>query len=238
MKIFGKELTFNGKRVYHENDKPTPAEIGAAKSDHSHDTVNKAHYLIDSNNSNNISAAYSKAGLKYSEYNWLAAWNGYELRAVNKSHFAPNANMTGASASAAGKAGLVPAPAAGAATRYLRSDGKWTVPPDTNTTYTNFVKSGSGAKAGLVPAPSTTAGTTKYLREDGTWTAPPDTKYTHPTTSGNKHIPSGGKSGQILGWSADGTAKWQDPSTSGTQVITQSTQPSGHVSGRVWVKTY
>lgn len=53
-------------------------------------------------------------------------------------------NMTGATSSAAGKAGLVPAPAAGAATRYLRSDGTWQVPPDTdtNTTYT-LTKSGS-----------------------------------------------------------------------------------------------
>lgn len=33
-------------------------------------------------------------------------------------------------------------------------------------------------------------------------------KYTHPTTAGNKHIPSGGASGQILRWSADGTAEW------------------------------
>ena len=33
-------------------------------------------------------------------------------------------------------------------------------------------------------------------------------KYAHPTTSGNKHIPSGGSSGQILRWSADGTAVW------------------------------
>ncbi len=37
-----------------------------------------------------------------------------------------------------------------------------------DTTYSNFVKSGSGAKAGLVPSPGTTAGTSKYLREDGT----------------------------------------------------------------------
>ena len=43
-------------------------------------------------------------------------------------------NMTGATTTAAGKAGLVPAPTAGAATRYLRSDGTWQVPP--NTTYT------------------------------------------------------------------------------------------------------
>ena len=33
-------------------------------------------------------------------------------------------------------------------------------------------------------------------------------KYSHPTTSGNKHIPTGGKSGQILRWSSNGTASW------------------------------
>ena len=37
-----------------------------------------------------------------------------------------------------------------------------------------------------------------------------DTIYTHPITSGNKHIPSGGSSGQILKWEEDGTAKWDD----------------------------
>lgn len=58
---------------------------------------------------------------------------------------------------------------------------------NTNTTYSNFVKSGSSAAAGLVPAPSTTAGTTKYLREDGTWQVPPDTNttYSAATTSAN-----------------------------------------------------
>ena len=35
-------------------------------------------------------------------------------------------------------------------------------------------------------------------------------KYTHPTTSGNKHIPIGGASGKILGWKADGEAQWVD----------------------------
>lgn len=33
-------------------------------------------------------------------------------------------------------------------------------------------------------------------------------KYVHPITAGNKHIPSGGANGQILRWSADGTAVW------------------------------
>ncbi len=34
--------------------------------------------------------------------------------------------------------------------------------------------------------------------------------YVHPTTAGNKHIPAGGVSGQILRWNADGEAVWGD----------------------------
>lgn len=47
---------------------------------------------------------------------------------------------------------------------------------------------------------------TKALTQKGTWET--FNNYTHPTTSGNKHVPSGGSSGQFLGWSADGTAAW------------------------------
>lgn len=32
--------------------------------------------------------------------------------------------------------------------------------------------------------------------------------YSHPTSAGNKHIPAGGQSGQILRWSGDGSATW------------------------------
>lgn len=40
------------------------------------------------------------------------------------------------------------------------------------------------------------------------------TVYTHPTTVGNKHIPSGGATNQFLGWDSDGTAKWvSNPNT-------------------------
>lgn len=107
MKLFGREFRINGFRIYHEGDKPTPAEIGAATSGHTHTA------------------------------------------------------MGAATASAAGKAGLVPAPGAGKQGQYLRGDGTWNTP------------------------------------------------YTHPTTSGYKHIPSGGASGQVLGYSAAGTAAWK-----------------------------
>lgn len=47
--------------------------------------------------------------------------------------------------------------------------------------------------------------------------------YVHPTTSGNIHIPSGGSSGQILRWSADGTAVWGDDNNTTYSDATQST---------------
>lgn len=55
---------------------------------------------------------------------------------------------------------------------------------DNNTTYTNFTKSGTGAKAGLVPSPGTTAGASKYLREDGTWQTPPNDNTTYADIKG------------------------------------------------------
>lgn len=53
--------------------------------------------------------------------------------------------MKGATSSAAGAAGLVPAPAAGSqTTKYLRADGTWQTPPDTNTTYSVATASANG----------------------------------------------------------------------------------------------
>lgn len=56
-------------------------------------------------------------------------------------------------------------------------------------------------------------------------------KYVHPTSAGNKHIPSGGSSGQILGWSADGTAVWINaPETGVIKIVAGnnvSVSPSG-----------
>ena len=52
--------------------------------------------------------------------------------------------LKGATSSEAGTAGYAPAPSAGASNRYLRSDGTWAVPPDTNTTYSNATQSANG----------------------------------------------------------------------------------------------
>jgi hypothetical protein len=58
-----------------------------------------------------------------------------------------------------------------------------------NTTYSVFGKSGSTARTGLVPAPSSTAGSKNYLREDGIWAIPPDTTYGVVTWASNGLAP-------------------------------------------------
>jgi len=59
-----------------------------------------------------------------------------------------------------------------------------------------------GISTGATKTESST--TNGNIKIDGTET----TVYTHPTTAGNKHIPSGGSSGQFLGYDSAGTAKW------------------------------
>ena len=57
--------------------------------------------------------------------------------------------------------------------------------------------------------------------------------YTHPTTSGNKHIPSGGSSGQILRWGADGTAVWGADNNTTYSVMGAATSSAAGTSGLV-----
>ena len=101
----------------------------------------------------------------------------------------------GATTEAAGTAGYAPAPAAGAANRYFRSDGTWAVPP--NTTYSNMKGATSSAAggAGLVPAPA--AGKqTSFLRGDGTWVVPTNTNTTYTLTKSGSTITLTGSDGK------------------------------------------
>jgi len=52
--------------------------------------------------------------------------------------------------------------------------------------------------------------------------------YTHPTTAGNKHIPSGGAASQFLQYSADGTAVWSSVDWSEISSKPATYAPSSH----------
>ena len=56
---------------------------GKAATGHTHNSIKDI-----GNKSSDTTFAYSKAGMSYTDYTWLAGWNGYELRAVNKDQFA------------------------------------------------------------------------------------------------------------------------------------------------------
>lgn len=66
---------------------------GKAAMGHTHNSIKDI-----GNKSSDTTFAYSKAGMDYANYTWLACWNGYELRAVNKNQFATAGHTHDASA--------------------------------------------------------------------------------------------------------------------------------------------
>jgi len=81
-------------------------------------------------------------------------------------------------------AGLTPSGNATHGGYFLRRDGTWVVPPDTdtNTTYSSM-GSGNSYAAGLTPSGSATHNDT-FLRKDGTWATPTDTNTTYSAGNG------------------------------------------------------
>lgn len=59
-------------------------------------------------------------------------------------------------------------------------------------------------------------------------------KYSHPTSAGNKHIPSGGSSGQVLKWKASGEAQWGEDNN--TTYAAATTSKSGLMSSTDKIK--
>lgn len=93
-------------RYYTESEMNTKLS-GKSNTDHTHNIIK------DSGDGRNIKIAYSKSGLNYGDYSWLAGWNGEELRAVNKNQFAtanhthPTSEIYGGNVNYSGYAGPI-----------------------------------------------------------------------------------------------------------------------------------
>ena len=180
------QFTYNGSAGKSLNI--TPASIGAAASSHSQaiSTITGLQDALDAKlGSTATAAAASKLATARTitlsgDVTGSVSFDGSKNVTITTDVPA----MRGATSSAAGAAGLVPAPTAGSANKYLRNDGTWATPPDTNTTYSNMGGSSTSAagRAGLVPAPAKGANN-RYLRCDGTWSVPPDTNTTYSLSS-------------------------------------------------------
>ena len=151
--------------------------------------------------------------------------------------------FTGATASANGTAGLVIAPLIANRGQYLKGDGTWGTPTDTDTTYVVFTRSANG----LAPAAPTGTGTTKYLREDGTWQVPPDTDTDTNTWNANTKTVAGYVSapGDVANkvWKTDGSGNpgWRDDADTDTntwnansKTVAGYVSAPGDVANKVW----
>lgn len=114
-------------------------------------------------------------------------------------------------------------PSGGAANQILRYSANGTAvwSNENNTTYVDATTSVSGlmSAADKTKLNGVSTGANKTINHATNGSISVDgveqVVYAHPTTTGNKHIPSGGAAGQFLKYSADGTAEWH--TFSGTQ---------------------
>lgn len=202
-KLSGKANTSHGTHVSYSSTAPVmdgTASVGTAstvaRSDHKHptDTSRASQSSLDSHTGNTTSHITSTE-----RTNWNAA----------KTH-----------------ADSAHAPSNAQANQNAFSNikvGSTTISADTTTDTLELV----GSNVTLTPDTTNdkvTIGITKSNITTALGYTPPttDTKYTHPTTAGNKHIPAGGSSGQILRWSADGTAVWGNDNNTTYSVATTS----------------
>lgn len=84
--INGKPSTFPPSSHNHNDLYYTKGEVNNTLGGYS-PTYHTHNIIKDIGNATDVTMAYSKSGMGYGEFTWLAGWNGYELRAVDKSMF-------------------------------------------------------------------------------------------------------------------------------------------------------
>lgn len=154
----GKFLKADGTWEVPPDTNPSASDISNWNTAHGWGNHANAGYLTSSSGEANVQS------------DWTVTDTGHDAYIQNKPSTFSNGNT-----------GFVPAPLANGnnSAHFLRGDGTWATPVDTNTNTTyNVVDT---VNHGLAPVlPATHGG--KYLRADGTWEVPPDTNTDTNTT--------------------------------------------------------
>jgi len=209
----------------------TEEKIVLTGSDSSEDAVTLAvsGSLTIARSNNTIT--FDGGGASNVQSDWTVTDTGHDAYIQNKP-----------STFSSGNTGFVPAPLAngGNSAQFLRGDGIWATPVDTNTNTTyNVVDT---VNAGLAPVlPATHGG--KYLRADGTWEVPPDTDTDTNTNttytlgaidgSGSKIIRLGASTGSSAGDVAFIEGTGMTISRSGNNITFESTASGGSQSSSI-----
>lgn len=143
MKIFGKEFTFNGFKIYHAGDKPTPSDIGAAASGHTHKYAGSSSAGGAATSANKVNSSLTvKLNGGTTEGTNLFTFNGSSAKSVN----------------------ITPS-SIGAATSSHNHDDRYYTETEVNTKLSGKANTSHGNH---VPA-TQTASNKVFLRNDNTW---------------------------------------------------------------------
>lgn len=210
-------FTFNGSAAKSVNI--TPSAIGASASGHTHDDRYYTESEIDTKLSGKSNSGHGHDAATQSAAGFMSANDKKKLDGIASG---ANAYTHPSTHAASMITGLATVATSGS---YNDLSNKPTIPQlndstsSTSTTtaatanavqlaYSKAVTAQATASSALdtANAKSTVAesSTNGKVTVNGT-----DIKvYEHPTTAGNKHIPTGGSNGQVLKWGASGTAVW------------------------------
>ena len=205
----------------------TPANIGAAASSHgTHVTYSTTNPVMDGTASVGTASTVARSDHKHPTDTSRASKSEFDTHTGNTTVHITSTERTNWNA-AKSHADSAHAPSNAEKNQNAFSNikvGSTTIAADTTTDTLTL----EGSNVTITPDATNdkvTIGITKENVTAALGYTPPTTatKYTHPATAGNTHIPAGGSSGQILRWSADGTAVWGNDNNTTYSEATTST---------------
>lgn len=161
--------------LYSDTNKPTKSDVGLGNVDNTADVNKSVKYATSAGSATNATTAtklgtatkgsatqpiYLNAGVPTACTYTLGKSVPSNAVFTDTNTWIP---LKGATSTDAGTAGYAPAPSAGAANRYLRSDGTWAVPPNTTYSIASTTANGLMSSTDKLKLDGIASGANKYV---------------------------------------------------------------------------